>query len=103
MANRSGMALAPLVQRGEDWGEVAAGGGEHVLIPRRAVAVSLAFDDPGLLERARPQREGFSRGPAVGLDVVEPVDAEAWLPENEQAPGALRRARARQRWSRPAQ
>lgn len=48
MANRSGMALAPLAQRGEDRGEISAGDGEHVLIPRRAVAVSPAFDDPGL-------------------------------------------------------
>jgi hypothetical protein len=43
------MALAPLAQRGEDRGEVAVGGGEHVLIPQRAVAVSSAFDDPGRL------------------------------------------------------
>ena len=71
------MAFAPLAQRGKDRGEVSAGGGEHVLIPRRAVAVSPAFDDPGLLKRAQPQREGFSRGAGVGLDVVEPVDAEA--------------------------
>jgi hypothetical protein len=46
------MALAPLAQRGEDRGEVPAGGGEYVLVPRRAVAVPSAFDDPGLLELA---------------------------------------------------
>ena len=80
------MALAPLAQRGEDGGEVAAGGGEQIIVPRRVVAVSPAFDDPGLLELAQPQRQGLSRGAGVDLDVIEPADAEAQFPENKQTP-----------------
>ena len=86
MAHGSGMALAPLAQRGEDGGEVPAGGGECVLIPRRVVAVSPAFDDPGLLKLAQPQCQGLSRGAGVDLDVIEPLDAESQFPENEHAP-----------------
>ena len=80
------MALAPLAQRGEDGGEVPSGGGEQIVIARRVVAVSPAFDDPGLLKLAQAQREGLSRGAGVDLDVLEPVDAETQLPKNEQAP-----------------
>ena len=80
------MTLAPLAKRGEDWGELPAGRRQHVLVPRRVVAVSPAFDDPGLLELAQPQRQGLSRGAGVDLDIFEPSDAESELPENEQAP-----------------
>src|SRR5258708_12785726 len=80
------MALAPLAQRGEDGGEVPSGGGEQIVIARRVVSVSPAFDDPGLLKLAQAQREGLSRGPGVDLDVLEPADAEPQLPGNEQAP-----------------
>ena len=86
MANNSGMALAPLPQRGEDRGELPAGLSEFILIPRRAVAVSPAFDDADLLKLSQPQREGLARGAGVDLDVLEPVDAETQLPENKQAP-----------------
>ncbi len=80
------MALAPLAQRDQGGEEAPAGGGEDVLVARRVVAVPSAFDDPGLLQLAQPQREGLPRGAGVDLDVLEPVDAEANLPDNEQAP-----------------
>lgn len=80
------MLLTPDSQLSKDRAQVAAGCGEHVLVPGRPQVVAAPFDEASVLEFAKPRRQAGPGCPGDGLDVVEAGHPEAQLPDGEQGP-----------------
>jgi hypothetical protein len=81
-----GMVLTPDPQFAQDWAEITAGLGEHVLVPGWVRAVTAALHEASVLKFAQPRGQASARGTRPGLDVVEAGHSEAHFPDGEQCP-----------------
>jgi hypothetical protein len=82
--------------------QVQAHLGEHVLMPHRACRVLPPLKHPGVGERPEPFGEHLPRDAQVLLQLVEPVDADEYVPHDQGGPRLARhvhgaRDRARHR------
>ena len=80
------MLLTPDPQFPKDRAEVAAGFGEHVLVPGWPQVVAAPFDEAGVLKFPQPRSQAGPGCAGAGLDVVEAAHPEAQLPDGEQGP-----------------
>lgn len=80
------MPLTPDSQLPKDRAELAAGLGEHVLVPGRAHVVAAPLDEASVLKFPQPRSQAGTGCAGTGLDVVEASHSEAQLPDGEQGP-----------------
>ncbi len=77
---------SPLVQRDQHRQEGVSGCGEHVLVPRRTLAVAATLQQSGMHESPEPARQGVGGDPQTPLELVEPRHAMGRITQDEDAP-----------------
>ncbi len=80
------MPFTPDSQLPEDRAELAAGLGEHVLVPGWVQVVAAPFDKAGVLKFPQPRGQAGPGCAGADLDVIEAGHPEAQLPDGEQGP-----------------
>lgn len=76
--------LAPDPQGAEDGCQILPGIGEDVVVARGVFAVAPTCHQAGGFQRSQARNETRPGRTGVGLDVVEPGDAEEQLPQRKQ-------------------
>src|SRR5581483_4264079 len=80
------MAVAPLEQCDEHRSQIGPPPSEPVLVPRGALLVADAAQDPLFDQPLEPRLKHVARDPQIALELLEAVAAEEHVAQDQQGP-----------------